>query len=50
MGMDQPTFVNHYFKNVGRAYRQRMTTLIEMCRLYVDFAPQTYTEDDRFQK
>ena len=46
---DPFTFRKH-FKNIGRAYREQATTLIEMCRLYADAAPKTYTEDDRLQK
>ena len=46
---DPHTF-RKYFKNIGRAYREQSTTLIEMCRLYVDAAPKTYTEDDDLQK
>ena len=39
-----------HFKNIGRAYREQATTLIEMCRLYVDASPGTYTKDKRLQK
>ncbi|KAH9049825.1 hypothetical protein EDB83DRAFT_1389510 [Lactarius deliciosus] len=37
------------FKNIGRAYREQATTLIEICRLYVETYPQTYTVNDGFQ-
>jgi hypothetical protein len=46
---DPHTFRKH-FKNIGRAYREQATTLIEMCRLYVEASPQTYTEDDGLRK
>jgi hypothetical protein len=46
---DPHTFRKH-FKNIGRAYRERATTLIEMCRLYVEAYPQTYTKDDGLRK
>ena len=46
---DPVTFRKH-FKNIGRAYREQATTLIEICRLYVDVRPKTFTEDDRLQK
>ena len=45
---DPFTFRKH-FKNIGRAYREQATTLIEICRLYADAAPKTYIEDDRLQ-
>ncbi|KAH9008952.1 hypothetical protein EDB85DRAFT_2283374 [Lactarius pseudohatsudake] len=37
------------FKNIGRAYREQATTLIEICRLYVDTHSQTYTDNDKLQ-
>ena len=46
---DPHTFRKH-FKNIGRAYREQATTLIEICRLYAEASPQTYTEDERLQK
>ena len=46
---DPFTFRKH-LKNIGRAYREQATTLIEICRLYVEAAPKTYTEDDRLRK
>ncbi len=46
---DPFTFRKH-FKNTGRAYREQATTLIEICRLYVEASPQTYTKDDGLQK
>ncbi|KAH8980109.1 hypothetical protein EDB92DRAFT_304284 [Lactarius akahatsu] len=45
---DPFTFRKH-FKNIGRAYREQATTLIEICRLYVETYPQTYTENDGLQ-
>ena len=45
-----PIAFRKHFKNIGRAYREQATALIEMCRLYADAAPKTYTEDDRLQK
>lgn len=46
-----PFTYREYFKNVGRAYREQATTLIEICRLYIDSPQtQTYTNDDRLQK
>ncbi|KAH8981957.1 hypothetical protein EDB86DRAFT_393015 [Lactarius hatsudake] len=45
---DPFTFRKH-FKNVGRAYREQATTLVEICRLYVETYPQTYTENDELQ-
>lgn len=45
-----PFTFRKYFKNIGRAYREQATTLIEICRLYAEASPQTYTEDDRLQK
>ncbi|KAH8980113.1 hypothetical protein EDB92DRAFT_1901629 [Lactarius akahatsu] len=45
---DPVTFRKH-FKNIGRAYREQATTLIEICRLYVDTHSQTYTENDKLQ-
>ena len=44
-----PYILRKHIKNVGRAYREQATTLIEMCRRYVDAAPKTYAEDDRLQ-
>ncbi|KAH9056288.1 hypothetical protein EDB87DRAFT_1258271 [Lactarius vividus] len=46
--VDPFTFRKH-FKNIGRAYREQATTLIEICRLYVDTYPQTYTVNDELQ-
>ncbi|KAH9056284.1 hypothetical protein EDB87DRAFT_1258031 [Lactarius vividus] len=46
---DPSTFRKH-FKNTGRAYREQATTLIEICRLYVEAPPQTCTKDDGLQK
>ncbi|KAH8976726.1 hypothetical protein EDB86DRAFT_1545752 [Lactarius hatsudake] len=46
---DPSTFRKH-FKNTGRAYREQATTLVEVCRLYVEAPPQTYTKDDGLQK
>jgi hypothetical protein len=46
---DPHTFRKH-FQNVGRAYREQATTLIELCRLYAETASQTYTQHDRLQK
>jgi hypothetical protein len=46
---DPHTFRKH-FKNIGRAYREQATTLIEVCRLYAETSPQTYTEDDGLRK
>ena len=46
---DPFTFRKH-FKNIGRAYREQATTLIEICRLYAEGSPQTYTKDDHLQK
>ena len=46
---DPSTFRKH-FKDIGRAYREQATTLIEMCRLYVDACPHTYIEDDDLQR
>ncbi len=46
---DPFTFRKH-FKNIGRAYREQATTLIEICRLYVEMYPQTYTVNDSLQK
>ncbi|KAH9169959.1 hypothetical protein EDB89DRAFT_1908133 [Lactarius sanguifluus] len=37
------------FKNIGRAYREQATTLIEICRLYAETCPQTYAENDGLQ-
>ncbi|KAI9435108.1 hypothetical protein H4582DRAFT_703912 [Lactarius indigo] len=48
MYYDHYTLRSH-FKNIGRAYREQATTLIEICRLYVDTYPQTYTVNDRLQ-
>ncbi|KAH9009579.1 hypothetical protein EDB84DRAFT_1571137 [Lactarius hengduanensis] len=45
---DPFTFRKH-FKNIGRAYREQATTLIEICRLYGETYPQTYTENDGLQ-
>ncbi|KAH9175842.1 hypothetical protein EDB89DRAFT_287927 [Lactarius sanguifluus] len=45
---DPFTFRKH-FKNIGRAYREQATTLIEICRLYVETYPQTYAENDGLQ-
>ena len=45
-----PSAFRKHFKDIGRAYREQATTLIEMCRLYVDTFPQTYFEDDDLQK
>ncbi|KAH9035757.1 hypothetical protein EDB85DRAFT_2212427 [Lactarius pseudohatsudake] len=45
---DPFTFRKH-FKSIGRAYREQATTLIEICRLYVETYPQTYTENDGLQ-
>ncbi|KAH8980111.1 hypothetical protein EDB92DRAFT_1954296 [Lactarius akahatsu] len=45
---DPSTFRKH-FKNTGRAYREQATTLIEICRLYVEAPLQTYTKDDGLQ-
>lgn len=39
-----------YFQKIGRAYRDQATTVIELCRLYAETYPQTYTEYDRLQK
>ncbi|KAH9018214.1 hypothetical protein EDB83DRAFT_181314 [Lactarius deliciosus] len=44
-----PFTFRKYFKNIGRAYREQATTLIEICRLYVDTRPQTYAENDGLQ-
>ncbi|KAF8265881.1 hypothetical protein EI94DRAFT_1787225 [Lactarius quietus] len=46
---DPFTFRKH-FKNIGRAYREQATTLIEICRLYAEASPQTYTKNDSLQK
>ncbi|KAH9175837.1 hypothetical protein EDB89DRAFT_287617 [Lactarius sanguifluus] len=46
--VDPLTFRKH-FKNVGRAFREQATTLIEICRLYVEMYPQTYTVNDSLQ-
>ena len=46
---DPFTFRKH-FKNIGRAYREQATTLIEICRLHAEASPQTYTKGDRLQK
>ncbi|KAH8990443.1 hypothetical protein EDB86DRAFT_1776711 [Lactarius hatsudake] len=46
--VDPVTFRKH-FKNIGRGYREQATTLIEICRLYVDTHSQTHTENDRLQ-
>ncbi|KAI9435098.1 hypothetical protein H4582DRAFT_703410 [Lactarius indigo] len=45
---DPFTFRKH-FKNIGRAYREQATTLIEICRLYVETHPQTYAKNDGLQ-
>jgi hypothetical protein len=45
---DPFTFRKH-FKKIGRAYREQATTLIEICRLYVEASPQTHIEDDSLQ-
>ncbi|KAI9449359.1 hypothetical protein BJY52DRAFT_1307843, partial [Lactarius psammicola] len=45
---DPPTFRKH-FKNIGRAYREQATTLIEICRLYIETFPKTYTVNDGLQ-
>ncbi|KAH9035752.1 hypothetical protein EDB85DRAFT_841285 [Lactarius pseudohatsudake] len=44
-----PYILRNHLKNIGRAYREQATTLIEICRLYVDTFPQTYTVNDRLQ-
>ncbi len=46
---DPFTFRKH-FKNIGRAYREQATTLIEICRLYTEASPQNYQKDDGLQK
>ncbi len=46
---DPFTFRKH-FKNIGRAYREQATTLIEICRLYAEASPQTYAKDDGLQR
>jgi hypothetical protein len=43
---DDPVIFEHF----GRAYREQAITLIEICRLYTEASPQTYTEDDNLQK
>ncbi|KAH9017270.1 hypothetical protein EDB85DRAFT_678591 [Lactarius pseudohatsudake] len=45
---DPSTFRSH-FKNIGRAYREQATTLIEIRRLYAETYPQTYAENDGLQ-
>ncbi|KAI9449355.1 hypothetical protein BJY52DRAFT_253032 [Lactarius psammicola] len=45
---DPVTFRKH-FKNTGRAYREQAITLIEICRLYKEMYPQTYTVNDGLQ-
>jgi hypothetical protein len=49
LASDPHTF-RKYFKNIGRAYREQATTLIEICRLFAEASPQTYTEDDGLQR
>ncbi|KAH9018211.1 hypothetical protein EDB83DRAFT_180795 [Lactarius deliciosus] len=44
-----PYILRNHLKNIGRAYREQATTLIEICRLYVDTFPQTYTVNDKLQ-
>ena len=46
---DPQTFRKH-FKNMGQAYREQATTLIELCRLYAETSSQTYAAHDRLQK
>ena len=46
---DPITFRKH-LKTIGRAYREQATTLVEICRLYVEASPKTYMEDDCLQK
>ena len=46
---DPHTFRKH-FKNIGRAYREQATTLIELCRLYAETSSQDYAEHDHLQK
>ncbi|KAI9435076.1 hypothetical protein H4582DRAFT_702259 [Lactarius indigo] len=41
--------IRRHFKNIGRAYREQATTLIEICRLYVEASPQTYSTDRDLQ-
>ncbi|KAN0132168.1 hypothetical protein V8E53_009934 [Lactarius tabidus] len=41
-----PRTFRKYFRNVGLAYREQATTLIEICRLYAEASPHTYTEYD----
>ncbi|KAF8261588.1 hypothetical protein EI94DRAFT_1810040 [Lactarius quietus] len=46
---DPVTFRKH-FKNIGRAYREQATTLIEICRMFQDSPQtQTYSQYDRLQ-
>ena len=44
-----PHTLRKHIKNIGRAYREQATTLIEMCRRYVEATPKTCAEDDRLQ-
>ncbi|KAH9169943.1 hypothetical protein EDB89DRAFT_1364293 [Lactarius sanguifluus] len=46
--VDPYTFRKH-FKNIGRAYQEQATTLIEICRLYAEESPQTYAVNDGLQ-
>jgi len=48
--LDDPFTLRKHLKNVGRAYREQATTLIEICRLYVDASTKTYTKNDRLQQ
>ena len=45
-----PLIAHKHFKNIGRAYREQAITLIEICYLYQQTHPRTYTESDAFQK
>jgi hypothetical protein len=45
-----PRTFRKYFRNVGLAYREQATTLIEICRLYAEASPHTYTEYDHLIK
>ncbi|KAH9014241.1 hypothetical protein EDB84DRAFT_833624 [Lactarius hengduanensis] len=44
-----PSAFRKYFKKIGRAYREQATTLIEICRLYIETYPETYTLNDGLQ-
>jgi len=45
-----PLSYRKHFQNIGQAYQEQARVLIELCRLYVESSPQTYTKNDSIQK